>query len=84
MEQEPHLSGTKARAGSSEHVVRYVLGISLVAVIVLFIAIYLLGKEAHALICNFIFQQPRGFLLFYGLTPSDRPLASCALSATND
>ena len=42
MDQEPHLSGTKARAGSSEHVVRYVLGISLVAVIVLFIVIYLL------------------------------------------
>ena len=42
MDQEPHISGTDARAGSSEHVVRYVLGISLVAVIVLFIAIYLL------------------------------------------
>jgi hypothetical protein len=40
MEQEPHLSGTKARAGSSEHVVRYVLGFSLVAVIVLFVVIY--------------------------------------------
>jgi hypothetical protein len=42
MEQEPHLSGTEARAGSSEHVVRYVLGISLVAVVVLFTLIYLL------------------------------------------
>jgi hypothetical protein len=42
MEQEPHISGTEARAGSSEHVVRYVLGISLVAVVVLFIVIYLL------------------------------------------
>ncbi len=42
MEQEPHLSGTEARAGSSEHVVRYVLGISLVAVVVLFVVIYLL------------------------------------------
>ncbi len=42
MDEEPHISGIKARAGSSEHVVRYVLGISLVAVIVLFIVIYLL------------------------------------------
>jgi hypothetical protein len=42
MDKEPHISGTKARAGSSEHVVRYVLGISLVAVVVLFIAISLL------------------------------------------
>lgn len=42
MDKEPHVSGTKARAGSSEHVVRYVLGISLVAVVVLFIVIALL------------------------------------------
>jgi len=31
MDEEPHISGTDARAGSSEHVVRYVLSISLVA-----------------------------------------------------
>ena len=42
MDQEPHVSGTEARAGSSEHAVRYVLGISLVAVVVLFIVIYLI------------------------------------------
>ena len=42
MDQEPHLTGTEARAGSSNHVVRYVLGFSLVAVVVLFIVIYLL------------------------------------------
>ena len=41
MDKEPHLSGTEARAGSSEHVVRYVLGFSLVAVIVLFVVIVL-------------------------------------------
>ncbi len=41
MEQEPHLTGTEARAGSTEYVVRYVLSISLVAVIVLFVVIYL-------------------------------------------
>jgi hypothetical protein len=42
MDQETHLTGTQARAGSSNHMVRYVLGFSLVAVVVLFIVIYLL------------------------------------------
>jgi hypothetical protein len=42
MEREPHLTGTKVRAGSIEHVVRYVLSVSLVAVVVLFIVICLL------------------------------------------
>jgi len=41
MDQETHLSGTKARAGSSNHMVRYVLGFSLIAVVVLFVVIYL-------------------------------------------
>jgi len=41
MDKETHLTGTQARAGSSDHVVRYVLCFSLVAVIVLFVVIFL-------------------------------------------
>lgn len=34
-DEEPHIDTDRARAGSTEHVVRYVLAISLVLVIVL-------------------------------------------------
>ena len=35
-EDETHLTRTEARAGSSTHVVRYILGVSLTLVVVLF------------------------------------------------
>ena len=38
-DEETHLSRTEARGGSSNHVTRYVLPISLVLVVILFIAI---------------------------------------------
>ncbi|CAN5840117.1 hypothetical protein BH11PSE6_BH11PSE6_25490 [soil metagenome] len=34
--EETHLSGEKARAGATPHMTRYILGISLVLVIVIF------------------------------------------------
>jgi len=43
-EKETHLSPTKARAGSVNHVTRYVMSISLVLVIILFVVIYYLGR----------------------------------------
>jgi hypothetical protein len=39
MAEEEHLSGTEARAGSSNHVVRYVLAASMALVIILFAVI---------------------------------------------
>ena len=42
MDQRPVVTGTEARAGSKEGVVRYVLLASLVLVVVLFIVAYLL------------------------------------------
>ncbi len=38
-EEETHLTGTEARAGSSNHVVRYVLAASMALVIILFVVI---------------------------------------------
>ena len=39
VEQEQHIATEKARAGSTPHVVRYVLGISLTLVIIVMIVI---------------------------------------------
>lgn len=45
MEQgETHISTTDARAGSTPHIVRYVLSISLVLIVVLFAALLLLWR----------------------------------------
>jgi hypothetical protein len=38
-EEETHLSRTEARAGSSNHMTRYILPISLALVVILFIVI---------------------------------------------
>jgi len=43
-EKETHLSRTQARAGSINHVTRYVLSISLLLVIVLFVLIVYLWR----------------------------------------
>lgn len=43
-EPETHLSKTEARAGVTPHVTRYVLGISGVLVIILFIAVVFFGR----------------------------------------
>jgi hypothetical protein len=42
--QEPHLTKTEARAGTTNHVVRYVLIISLILVIVAFAIIVAVGR----------------------------------------
>jgi hypothetical protein len=39
------VSGTEARGGSTQHVTRYVLGISLVVVIVLFAVLLIVGMR---------------------------------------
>ncbi|WP_019831638.1 hypothetical protein [Sphingomonas sp. PR090111-T3T-6A] len=39
----PHLSGTEARAGRKANVVRYVLGISLAAIVVVFAIMLILN-----------------------------------------
>jgi hypothetical protein len=39
-ERPEHLTTTEARAGSTPHMTRYVLGVSLVLVVVLFAIIY--------------------------------------------
>ena len=38
-EEEPHLTRTEARGGSSNHVTRYVLPISLALIVVIFIVV---------------------------------------------
>jgi hypothetical protein len=38
-EEETHLTGTEARAGSSNHMTRYILPVSLALVVILFVAI---------------------------------------------
>ena len=38
-EEEPHLTRTEARGGSSNHVTRYVLPISLVLIVIIFVAL---------------------------------------------
>lgn len=43
-EQGPHLSGTEARAGQKTNTVRYILGISLAAVIIVFAIILILNR----------------------------------------
>ena len=43
-EDETHLTRTEARGGSSNHVTRYVLPISLFAVVVIFAAILLIWR----------------------------------------
>lgn len=40
----PHLSATEARAGRSAHVVRYVLAISLTAIVVVFAIMLMLNR----------------------------------------
>lgn len=42
-EDNPELTSTEARAGTTNHVVRYVLGISLGLAIVAMIVIYVIG-----------------------------------------
>lgn len=42
-EHEQHISTDRARAGSTPHMTRYILPISLVLVVVVFAAIYLLA-----------------------------------------
>ncbi len=45
MDQEsPHLSGTEARAGRKANTVRYVLGISLAAVVLCFVILLILNR----------------------------------------
>ena len=41
---EPHLDKTRARAGTTPHVARYVLGISLVLVVIAFIIILFVAR----------------------------------------
>jgi len=43
-EEETHLTRTQARAGSSNHMVRYILPISLALVVILFAVIVLLWR----------------------------------------
>ena len=43
-EPEEHVTGTEARAGATPHVARYVLGIGLVAVIVIFAIILFVAR----------------------------------------
>ena len=43
-DDETHLTRTEARGGSSNHVTRYVLPISLIAVVVIFAAILLIWR----------------------------------------
>ena len=38
-EEEPHLTRTEARGGSSNHVTRYVLPISLALIVIIFVAL---------------------------------------------
>jgi hypothetical protein len=43
-ERKPHLSGTEARAGQKTNTVRYILGISLAAIVVIFAIILILNR----------------------------------------
>jgi hypothetical protein len=43
-DDETHLSRTEARAGSSNHMTRYILPISLILVIVLFVLILYISR----------------------------------------
>jgi hypothetical protein len=43
-EEEPHLSGTEARAGEKTGVMRYVLGISLAVIIVIFAILFIMNR----------------------------------------
>jgi hypothetical protein len=43
-EEEPHLSGTEARAGQKTGAMRYVLGISLAAIVVIFLILLIYNR----------------------------------------
>ena len=43
-ENSPHLSGTEARAGRKANIVRYVLGISLAAIVLIFAIMLILNR----------------------------------------
>jgi hypothetical protein len=43
-EREPHLSGTEASAGQKTNAVRYILGISLAAVVLVFAIVLILNR----------------------------------------
>jgi hypothetical protein len=43
-EREEHLTTTEARAGATPHVARYVLGVGLVAVVVIFAIILFVAR----------------------------------------
>jgi hypothetical protein len=43
-EEEPHLSGTEARGGQKTGVMRYVLGISLAVIVVIFAILLIFNR----------------------------------------
>jgi hypothetical protein len=43
-EEEPHLSGTEARGGQKTGVMRYVLGISLAAIIIIVLLLLIFNR----------------------------------------
>jgi hypothetical protein len=42
--REPHLSGTEARAGQKTNTLRYILGISLAAIVVVFAIVLIINR----------------------------------------
>ena len=44
MDEEVHVNKTEARAGTTPHVTRYVLGISLVAIVIIFALLLLFWR----------------------------------------
>jgi predicted secreted protein len=43
-ENEPHLSGTDASAGRKTNVVRYILGVSLAAIVIIFAILLIMNR----------------------------------------